>query len=350
MAKQDRPAFRGDRPRRRAGRYWILLAVLAIIAAGLYGSALFLLKKRVDVRVEVAETTPRAQGVPDSTISLTSADGIPLEAWWIRAQDPRAVVVLIPGARHDASSLLGHARFLRDAGYDCLDLDLRAHGRSGGNRNGLSLKDPLDVEAALDWIHSRKECAGLKVALLGISMGGATALRTAALRPDVGAVISVSAFSSVEDLLDEQMRHEHVPDLVALLYEPFLRLAVRTLYGESPSRNSMARMLAGISPRRVLIGHGRNDQEIPPVHADRLAAMVGGQAELWFVDGAGHGIREGDVNGSQNSLYRTHLLGFLDRAFPQPPQERAHHAGKKGSEKGKQPEGERFVTGEGNQQ
>lgn len=92
--------------------------------------------------------------------------------------------------------MLGHSRALRDAGYASVALDMRAHGRSGGERIGLAFEEHRDVAAVLDWIEAQPALKGKPVALLGVSMGGAVALRTAGMRPDVDAVISVSAFAS----------------------------------------------------------------------------------------------------------------------------------------------------------
>lgn len=300
-------------------RIAIALGLLVVAgAAGLYGFSFYSLRKAFSHRVVKLVATPATYGLAGESISLTSSDGIPLKAWWLPAGDrPRGVVVVLHGMDGmDASSLLGHGKFLHDSGYAALVLDMRAHGRSGGARIGLSLEEPRDVAAALDWVKAQPGLSGVPVALLGISMGGATALRTAAVRPDVAAVVSVSAFSSVGDAMRDVLAASGLPKPAVTVLMPFMRLALVTLYGVSPGRLATPDDIARIPPRPVLLAHGTADDQIPVANAYRLQRAAGGKADLWIVDGAGHGIYDGDVNAPANAAYRGRILTFLARALP----------------------------------
>jgi pimeloyl-ACP methyl ester carboxylesterase len=55
----------------------------------------------------------------------------------------------------------------------------------------------------------------MPVALPGVSMGGATAIRAAAQRPEVDAVISISAFASVDRMMGHGMTLMGAPDWLA---------------------------------------------------------------------------------------------------------------------------------------
>ena len=297
---------------------WLAISIGAITVlacASLYGFSLYTLKKGFSHRVQKLAATPATYGLQGETISLTSLDGIPLKAWWVPAQEKRArgVIVLLHGMDGmDASTMLGHATFLHDAGYAALSLDMRAHGRSGGKRIGSSVEEPRDVMAALDWLKLRPDTAGVPVTLLGISMGGATALRTAALRSDVAAVISVSAFCSVMQAMHEVFDHSGMPKPVVTVLMPFLQLALATLYGVWPATLSTLDDIDRIPPRPILIAHGTGDDQISVENAYRLARAAGNQVQLWIVKGAGHGIYVGDVTDPANAEYREHILEFLD--------------------------------------
>ena len=154
-------------------------------------------------RLERMICRPEDYDLPTDTASFTSPDGIPLQAWLVSAEEPRGIGVMLHGMDgQDASTMLSHARFLRQAGYASLVLDMRAHGPGGGERIGLAFEEPGDA-AALDWIEGQPEYAHLPQAVLGVSLGGATAIRTAAARPDGEAVISVSAFGSVNMMIED---------------------------------------------------------------------------------------------------------------------------------------------------
>ena len=290
-------------------------AIVMIAGAALYGLFVYFLNVGLSHRVEVLEATPATYGLPGETVSLAASDGIPLKAWWVAADasKPRGVVVLIHGMDGlDASALLGHAKFLHDAGYSAMALDMRAHGRSGGQRIGSSIEEPRDVMATLDWIKKQPQLAGAPVVLLGISMGGATALRTAALRQDVAAVISVSAFSSVNQSLREVLPLMGVPKAAVPIVMPFMSLAMATIYHVWPGRLSPLNDIERIPPRPILVAHGTADDQISVANAYRLAKAAGNRAQLWIVEGAGHDIYRGEVTGPENSAYREKILRFLD--------------------------------------
>mgnify|MGYP006277464731 FL=1 len=292
----------------------ITLIVVLFLPLALYGSTLYFLNQMFVYRVEKLVTTPAELGLPGETIALTSADGIPLKAWWILTDAPQGVVVVLHGMDgQDASTMLGHAEFLHEAGYATLALDMRAHGRSGGKRIGLAFEEPQDVAAALDWIAAQPELEDVPVALLGVSMGGATAIRTAAQRPDVDAVASVSAFASVDMMIhDAFVMMMDAPDVVIAIFTPFTRLAFRTMYGVWPTQASPLVDISEIPPRPILIAHGDADSQVSVENAYALSEAAGGQVELWIVEGADHFVYKENGAAPEDAFYRERILAFLD--------------------------------------
>lgn len=66
------------------------------------------------------------------------------------------------------------------------------------------------------------------------------------------------------------------------------------------------RATASIPPRRLLIGHGTDDLEVPASDARDLVTAAAGRAELRLIQGAGHQLR------ADPRMVAT-LLGWLDR-------------------------------------
>jgi len=300
------------RSRRWTSALAIAGALVLVIALLLYGSGVYIVSSMFSQRVEKLEYTPEALGLTAETLNLQSSDGIPLKAWWLPVPEPRGVVVLLHGMEGmDASSLLPRARLLGPEGYACLALDMRAHGRSGGERIALAFEEPRDVSAALDWIQSQPDLRDLPVTLLGISMGGSTAIRTAASRPDVDAVISVSSYDSVDHMIEQGMRLMGAPEWLIPIYSPFIRLGILTVYGVWPATASPRHDIARIPPRPVLIIHGDADDQVPVEQAHRLVEASDGQAEIWIVVGGSHGVYSTEFEGDQDLEYRQRILTFL---------------------------------------
>ena len=294
-----------SRPRRIFRRILfatVCLVVLALLA--MYGSTLYFIHKAFTRRVQACTTVPEDLGLAGESVSLNSSDGIPLKAWWVPAQQSLGSVVVLHGMDGmDAACLLPHARFLHDVGWSAFLLDMRAHGRSGGQRIGLSIEEPLDVSAALDWLETQPSVKNRPLVLLGLSMGGGVAIRAAAARPDVDGVISVSGLAAIDPMMGHGL-----PLWLG-------RLGILTLYHVWTPLVSAVHDIARISPRPVLLMHGTADRQIPVEQAYWLRSAAGANAELWIVPGADHLIftEEGNGKGQADSDYRRHILEFLGR-------------------------------------
>ena len=86
------------------------------------------------------------------------------------------------------------AEALSTAGYVVLRYDKRGAGESTGPVDALQLADlAADAEAAFDWLRARQEVDPRRVMLLGHSEGGLIAPMIAARRPEVSALVLLSA-------------------------------------------------------------------------------------------------------------------------------------------------------------
>jgi pimeloyl-ACP methyl ester carboxylesterase len=106
---------------------------------------------------------PADVGFPDAKgVSFQSQDGITLKGYSLRSSGDRAVV-LVHGVHSHCWDVHAPeiARALLDAGFAVLVFDLRAHGRSGGDRLGLGRLERQDVAAAVEFLLS-VDIAGLR--------------------------------------------------------------------------------------------------------------------------------------------------------------------------------------------
>jgi dipeptidyl aminopeptidase/acylaminoacyl peptidase len=270
-------------------------------------------------RVVISAQTPQNLNVDAETISLISPDNILLKAWWIPSakERERGIVILLHGMmRTDASVMLGHARFLLEAGYATLALDMRAHGRSGGRRLGMTIDEPQDVITAVEWIKAQPQLTDLPIVVLGFSSGGAIALRTAAIRSDIDAVITVSAFASLPHMFRQTLSGStDIPDPTLNIFTPLLHLTFFTIYGEWPSRASPIRVMTKILPRPILVIHSEKDSRFPLHHAEQLLIASDGQAEFWVLQNTDDSTMTDQVSSEEGSEYQRRILDFLDKSI-----------------------------------
>ena len=137
---------------------------------------------------------PHEVGLGYRDIQLKSGvEQLGLQGWWMPADQADAVLVFLHGAgsnRH--SEYFGSLAFYRsmvDLGISVLALDLRNHGASQGDGKGLGFgrSEAADARAALAW--ARANTGELPVFLMGISMGGATAIHAVADGAQVSGLI-----------------------------------------------------------------------------------------------------------------------------------------------------------------
>jgi uncharacterized protein len=226
-------------------------------------------------------------------IEATAADGVRLAGIWHAADeaDPSAlgrgrVVFLIHGFAEDPSSLRARMEALNRHGWHVAALDVRAHGRSGGDRGSFGGREAGDVSAwVLALSASGRLSADPAVAIWGRSMGAAIALRAAADDPRVAAVVLEAPYLDLEETFVRVLKRKRVP-LAGLLARLVLRRASR-LAGVPLARPRPVDVAPRVAAAAMVI-HGADDPLIPAADARRLAQAFPRPAPYVEVAAAGH--------------------------------------------------------------
>jgi esterase/lipase len=113
-------------------------------------------------------TIDETPDVPYQAVHLLTKDSLSLEAWYIPVDSSKGTVILFHGLAGNKSSVLKQAYEFRFLGYNAMLVDLRAHGRSGGNITTMGFDESEDVRIAYEYILKRGE---KRIILYGISLG-----------------------------------------------------------------------------------------------------------------------------------------------------------------------------------
>jgi len=199
------------------------------------------------------------------------------------------------------------ARLLLVHGYSVLLFDLRGHGESGGTRYTLGIEEPRDILAAIDLAASRAEIDRSRVAVIGESLGGGSALMTVRADPSIGPVVTDSAFADADTVVGEAAtQYTNLPGW----FNPGMVLMARVFLGLDLTQVSPARVVASQPGRAFLFIHCADDQGVLVHHAyDLKAASANPRTELWIVPGCGH-VKAFATHPDE---WAQHVLTFLGR-------------------------------------
>jgi dipeptidyl aminopeptidase/acylaminoacyl peptidase len=197
----------------------------------------------------------------------------------------RATIVLTHGYGGTQDEMLPVAAALHRKGYTVFSYDTRGCGRSSGEIT-FGAREQDDLISVVDYLASRPDVDAERIGALGFSMGAATTLLAAARDPRIKAVVADSAWKTAKSWLR--------PSLSAVFLHPRDHFSALSLaFAEQRTGVDLDDLrpvdaMRSLSRRPVLLIHGSADDVVLPADGEALAE-ADANAELWRVEGAGHG-------------------------------------------------------------
>ena len=265
---------------------------LVLAACGLYIFVSYRMALAVTAAErEELESSPADYGVDFESVRFRSRGGeVSLEGWYLpgRVGMPSVVFVHGIGSTRTGAGMTELGSALNRRGFGALLIDLRAHGRSGGERVSGGLHERFDVLGAFDYLVSRGVAPG-KVGLLGLSMGAAAVALAAADEPRVAAVVLDSPFASAEELIPQETAlRTPLPSWAASVFRPGAVRLARCLFDIDVSALAPESAVARLSyPVLVICAEG--DDRVPTDHSLRVHAAAHTESILWKVGAIEHG-------------------------------------------------------------
>lgn len=267
--------------------FFLVIIVVALVYFGI-GAFVAVTMTKVGEHPQY-DQDPGSFGLDFETVTfLARGEELKLAAWFVPHPVSERVIILVHGrnaSKQNAISgrLPALAAALHQAGLNVMMMDLRGHGESEGNRYTFGVYEQRDVLGAVDFLLEKGFTPG-KIALLGISLGGAAVIGAAASERAVGALVVESTFADLVNLVTPNWKKESgLPSF----FLPGVFMMWQLLFGFNPRDIKPVEEIVRLAPRPVLILHSKSDEMIPVSHAQRLAGAVPG-AELVLLDGCDH--------------------------------------------------------------
>ena len=256
--------------------------------------------------------SPADVGIPDYRevtvapleVDNVTSDELRLRAWWLPSKNG-AAVILIPGIGHARDGLLDHGAMLARHGYGVLLVDPRSCA-SPEPVFTAGYDEVEDVAAALAFVQAQPGVRPDGVGVLGFSVGGATAILSAAQLDDIQAVVAEGNFYNLgHDIAntggDNSLLADFYPQVILFFYRFYTGVDARHI--------SPIDAIGDISPRPVFLVFG--EHEVGSGRAHQQFAAAGEPKLLWIVPGVGHG---GYIQ-TWPDEYETRVIDFFDEAL-----------------------------------
>ncbi|MEW6307075.1 MAG: alpha/beta hydrolase [Verrucomicrobiota bacterium] len=227
--------------------------------------------------------TPEDEGLAFTAIRFPGARQQQIEAWHIRHEQGRGIVLLFPGYGAAKDSLLPVAKKFHELGWDALLVDFHGCGGSGGSTTSIGWHEAADVAQAHAW--AKLLARDKPVVHYGVSLGAVAILRAVAadgVKPD--AIIAECPFDRMLNTVKNRFRAMGVPSF------PSAQLLVfwggRQQGFDAFTHNPMDYAQGVKCP--VLQLHGARDPRVSEAEARRVFEQLRGPKEFVLLEGVGH--------------------------------------------------------------
>lgn len=294
----------------------IIIIVLLLIVLILNALFLYLQKRNSNALGSDAPAVTRDPGLDEATTAYLkqpreewtiTSNSNKLYGWFVKSKSPSDVtVIVVHGFAVDHKSLDIHAQLFNTLGYNVLQIDNQAAGKSEGKYQGFGYLESIDLEA---WINELlKKRPNDEIVLFGASMGAATVMMTAGKKlPDnVKAVIEDSGYTSMEDVVNFhfKQRYKFSGRLVLKMISLVAKVRSGFFYGQADCTKALQNCHLPI-----LFMHGQADEAVPYYMRDELTKYGDFPKETYAKDSGVH-IRSYYVD-SKN--YQAKVADFLKK-------------------------------------
>lgn len=304
-------------------RYKILLSFGLVIVCAVFAVSYFTFHRLVvsrptlihgrDYKAFVKEVHELlAQKHPFQLVHFTSEDGVNLAGLWIKREKPTATMVVCHGFRCCKETMYEYADLFPN--FNILFFDFRAHGKSNGEYITFGFHEYKDVLVAAHWAkkraqHEHRGITPMPLVVLGVSMGGASALLAAEFDKDLAdALVIDSTYADLLKTLGTAFTRK-----AKLPRYPFMPVLKQMLHFWGKCEVDMIKPVRSVEAidKPILFIHSCLDMLITPDAALALyAASKNKSTKIWVAPTGRHGF----VHREHPEWYAKKVTHFLRKA------------------------------------
>jgi uncharacterized protein len=296
--------------------FGVILGFVLLILGSLVTIPALVMNSLVNMHVNFDEVwTAEDFGIEAEHFYVTTDDKLKISAYEVSVENPKAIIICISGIHQPSATVyFGHARFFKENNYATILFDMRAHGESEGDMICLGYKEYLDTKAIVKHIKANPAYNNIPIVVFGLSMGGTTAINSIGEIPEINGLISLSAFSSVEDVFYEALASQS-PVFLAKMVKPFIPMIALVKYKVNIWSIKPVKEIKKLGNRPALIMHTKEDSEVSYSNFERIIHHAPSHVKTFVREGDIHSITESFTEPEKDTEYSTKILDFLDSNF-----------------------------------
>ncbi len=210
--------------------------------------------------------TPANAGLSFEDLTLTTEDGVKINAWYVPFEKSEGVLLWFHGNAGNMGNRVNLLQALyKELKLNIMIIDYRGYGKSEGevSEEGTA-KDAL---AAYDYLLTRSDIHPKKIFILGRSLGAAVAIKLATEIRTAGLILE-APFTSIRAMTSETLPWLPFKGLVSIKYD------------------SLSKIKSVKSP--LLIMHGDQDKVVPYEQGKTLFDAANAPKTFYTIKGADH--------------------------------------------------------------
>lgn len=236
--------------------------------------------------------TPATRGYTFDAVTLDVGVGRRIVVWHVHAEDPKALVLVVPGSDANKSRYAEGLPVFIPHGYDVVLMDYEGFGDSPGTPTLAHLVD--DVFAAARFAQTRHE----HVVLFGASIGTPLVARVAAELALAGCIFEGTLILRDEVELWLRSNHVHLPHL--------WHVANMFIHPQTPDDYDVMTYIAGVDEPKLFL-HSIEDEVTPYAGVQRILEVAPEPKTLWTMRG-----RHGRMIRIETDAYIKTVVDWLD--------------------------------------